>query len=158
MIQTFSELRRAAETQNTRRPSLFSLRFKHARKKAKLTQVQVAEMIGVAPSTVFRWERGQSIPKEDQIKRLVDTLGMNEDDLWIDTYRIPIDMYAFLTTTVEGEQVTRNIRKIMNKLELTQKPTLRKGVPEDGYVLESAIRFGHRNKVGLELGEEPPED
>ena len=47
-----------------------------ARKKAGLTQVSLAHLIGVHPVTVARWETGERSPDLDTVQRLAAALGV----------------------------------------------------------------------------------
>ena len=40
------------------------------RKGARLTQPQLAAKVGVSPSTIFRWEKGDNIPHPERLKKL----------------------------------------------------------------------------------------
>jgi len=44
--------------------------LKKERKKAGLTQTQLAAKVGVSPSTIFRWEKGKNIPHPERLKKL----------------------------------------------------------------------------------------
>ncbi|GAI39769.1 unnamed protein product, partial [marine sediment metagenome] len=44
--------------------------LKKLRKRARLTQPQLAAKVGVSPSTVFRWEKGKNIPHPERLKKL----------------------------------------------------------------------------------------
>lgn len=50
-----------------------------ARVNAKLTQVEIADIMGVDQSTIRRWERGEKVPNYDEIKKISSV------------YKIPID-------------------------------------------------------------------
>lgn len=97
-----------------------------------LTQVQLAELLGRSGTEVARWERGADYPPVSLIGRIAATFGVDPDGVWLKCYLLPPDIHIFLTTTVEGTQVLRNIRKIMDKLVAAQSPTMKPGVlPED---------------------------
>lgn len=40
------------------------------RKRARLTQPQLAAKVGVSPSTIFRWEKGGNVPHPERLKKL----------------------------------------------------------------------------------------
>ena len=50
--------------------NLFRDWFRNARRIAGLTQVQVAEAVGVAQTTVSQWESGETKPKPANLKKL----------------------------------------------------------------------------------------
>lgn len=53
-----------------------------ARREKRLTQKQLAELIGVRPSTVQNWEAGKILTiHEDEIRKLHRLLGIPEDEL-----------------------------------------------------------------------------
>ena len=48
------------------------------RRRAGVTQVQLAELVGVSPLTVSRWERGERTPREANARtyqRVLEELG-----------------------------------------------------------------------------------
>ena len=57
------------------------MRLEEFRKKAKLTQAELGERIGVKDNTICQWETGARQPKADIIIRLADVLGCSADDL-----------------------------------------------------------------------------
>lgn len=62
-------------------PGTLGERLRTLRKKAGLTQEQLAEAIGVHLNTVCLWERGEYTPKTQSIKALAKALGVSEADL-----------------------------------------------------------------------------
>lgn len=51
--------------------------IRDARRAAELTQVQLAEKIGVQQASVSRWERGESEPTVENIRRLEEVLSVD---------------------------------------------------------------------------------
>lgn len=53
------------------------------RLRARMTQKQLADLLGVTISTVSNWERGVQVPRLTfvQTKRLLDASGLSIDDL-----------------------------------------------------------------------------
>lgn len=51
--------------------------LRQLREEAGLNQAELAVYIGVAPSTVYRWESGQGEPSVGQAKRIADVLMGN---------------------------------------------------------------------------------
>ena len=51
-------------------------RLRHARKTKKMTQVELAQRIGVAHSTIVRIERGQAKPTIETVEKLAEALGV----------------------------------------------------------------------------------
>lgn len=54
------------------------------RESAKLTQLDVARIVGVTPVTVYNWERGRHEPTARQLRALAHAFGvsMDEIDFW----------------------------------------------------------------------------
>ncbi|MBA3620065.1 MAG: helix-turn-helix transcriptional regulator [Acidothermales bacterium] len=51
--------------------------IREARRRAGLTQAQLAERAGTTQSAVARWERGRSAPSFDTVRRLVRACGFD---------------------------------------------------------------------------------
>lgn len=45
------------------------------------SQVALAGRIGVAPSTVYNWERGKYAPRAEQWKALAEVFGLRMDEI-----------------------------------------------------------------------------
>lgn len=56
--------------------------FESARKKAGLTQKELAEKLGVDQSAVSFWETGRSAPRGAKLFRLADILNCTIDELF----------------------------------------------------------------------------
>jgi transcriptional regulator with XRE-family HTH domain len=48
----------------------------------KMTQVQLAEIVGVTQGMIVRWESGRDVPPADQRTTIACVLGVNQDCLW----------------------------------------------------------------------------
>jgi len=60
-----------------------SERIRKAREAAGISQAQLARMVGVSPSTPYRWEAGRSRPQTEAVKeRLSRVLGVSLIDLF----------------------------------------------------------------------------
>jgi transcriptional regulator with XRE-family HTH domain len=59
----------------------FSQRLKELRRQANLSQVELANIVGVHSIHVSRYERGISKPKSDTLKKLAQALGVTADYL-----------------------------------------------------------------------------
>ncbi len=67
-------------------PDAFGERLRTFRKKAGLTQPELAELIGVHETTIRRWENDYSgKPGMENIKALAKALNVSENDLLNDT-------------------------------------------------------------------------
>ncbi len=51
------------------------------RRKADLTQQQLAELVGVTSGAVSKWEQGVTIPRSDRLVIVADVLGVKVEDL-----------------------------------------------------------------------------
>lgn len=59
----------------------FAQRLRELRKKAGMSQTDLANAIGVSLLTVFRWENAERQPRLDEIKGLASTFGLSESEL-----------------------------------------------------------------------------
>lgn len=59
----------------------FPERLRELRQQRQLTQVRVAELIGVGIRVYHRWENGAATPHFDALLRLADVLGVSLDTL-----------------------------------------------------------------------------
>jgi transcriptional regulator with XRE-family HTH domain len=59
----------------------FPERLRDLRQQRQLTQVRVAELIGVGIRVYHRWENGDATPHFDALLRLADVLGVSLDAL-----------------------------------------------------------------------------
>lgn len=57
----------------------FSLRA--ARAQAGLGKAETAELLGVNPGTLWRWERGKMSPPADMAERICALYGMDFEDI-----------------------------------------------------------------------------
>ena len=55
--------------------------IKKARLDAGLTQIEVAEKLGVAQAQYARWENGGRNPKDETVKKLAEIFGVTFDNL-----------------------------------------------------------------------------
>jgi transcriptional regulator with XRE-family HTH domain len=51
------------------------------REQAGITQLQLANELGVTPSAVYNWERGRNEPKASQLKAMAILFGVKMDDI-----------------------------------------------------------------------------
>lgn len=59
----------------------FAAALREIRKRAGLSQEDLARMVGVERSTVTKWESGQNAPALPTLAKLADVLGVSVDDL-----------------------------------------------------------------------------
>lgn len=65
-------------------------RIKEARLNNKLTQEQLANLIGVAKTTITGYEKGTSEPSIDTMAKIMDVLHIDANYLWQDETNFPI--------------------------------------------------------------------
>lgn len=51
------------------------------REEAGMTQLGLANAVGVTPITVYNWERGRYEPKASQLRSLARVFGVSMDDI-----------------------------------------------------------------------------
>lgn len=61
--------------------TFFQITLKAARVNKGFSQEKAAEILGVDPSTLSKWERGVSMPKANQIDALCSLYGVSYDML-----------------------------------------------------------------------------
>ena len=49
--------------------------------KKKLTQMQMADMLGVSRLTVINWEKGRNFPDNYNLERIADVFGIKVGEL-----------------------------------------------------------------------------
>ncbi|NLW89190.1 MAG: helix-turn-helix transcriptional regulator [Clostridiaceae bacterium] len=55
--------------------------FEYFRRKANLTQKEVAEALGLDQTTVSRWERGRKLPRAERLPAIAILYRCSVDDL-----------------------------------------------------------------------------
>lgn len=58
------------------------MRIKELREKAGLTQMQIAEHMGVDQAAVHRWEIGKAMPRAAKLPELAELLHCTIDELY----------------------------------------------------------------------------
>ena len=58
------------------------LAIKKLRLAAKLSQVSLAEKLGVTQGALSQWERGESLPTSDKLPEIAKALNCTIDDLY----------------------------------------------------------------------------
>lgn len=56
-------------------------RIKVLRKRAGLTQIELADKLSISEQTVKRWEWGERIPRADDLNKLAEVFGITVDEL-----------------------------------------------------------------------------
>ena len=60
------------------------MRFAYYRKRAKLSQMAVAKIIGVSDAAVCQWEKGDSLPEASRLPEIAKLYKCKIDDLFKD--------------------------------------------------------------------------
>ena len=55
--------------------------IKELRERKGWTQLQLANEVGVTPSTIYNWERGRFVPRVGQLRDLAKALGVRMDEI-----------------------------------------------------------------------------
>lgn len=55
--------------------------LKHYRKKVGISQVDLADKVGVKPNTIWRWENDMTTPSVEIAKKLAEILSISESEL-----------------------------------------------------------------------------
>lgn len=55
--------------------------IRELREAAGLTQLQLANRVGVTPSAVYNWETGRNEPKASQLRAVALVFGVRMDDI-----------------------------------------------------------------------------
>lgn len=78
----------------------------HYRKAAKLSQEELAELVGVSRQAVSKWELGESTPDVDKLLSLARAFGVTTDELLSEAAPAAADRLSQPTTAPsQGEQV-----------------------------------------------------
>ena len=92
--------------------SAFSKRLKDLRKKAGLKQVELADLSGIDPNLVSRYERGESMPTLETAQKLALSLGISIDYLLSEPdkqeFEVKILMGVKTLPNVAGIEITDN--------------------------------------------------
>ena len=55
--------------------------IRELREERNWTQVALAHRVGVAPSTIYNWERGRFEPRASQLRELASSFGIRMDEI-----------------------------------------------------------------------------
>lgn len=55
--------------------------LRQLREAVRLTQLQLANELGVTPSTIYNWERGRGEPRARQLRQLARIFAITVDEL-----------------------------------------------------------------------------
>jgi len=94
---------------------------REARKRAKLTQEDVAERLGISPEVYGRMERGITTPSVPTLKKICQALGVTASSLlMVETLKPPAGSESRQTKQEDSPE----IRKLLRRLRTLKKPQL----------------------------------
>ncbi|HAS6240209.1 TPA: helix-turn-helix domain-containing protein [Vibrio vulnificus] len=70
--------------------------LKEARTLKKLSQPEVANMVGVTKQTYLKWENDATEPKASQISKLAEALGVTADEICRGELKVKMSLEAFI--------------------------------------------------------------
>jgi transcriptional regulator with XRE-family HTH domain len=120
--------------------------LKEARRKAKLSQLELAEEIRVSRETISLWERGVADPQPAYVRALCEFLGVDDRDE--------------LLAIEESEQDTENSQnvQIVSHQERTKLKAARVERGLTQAQLANEIKCGQRSIASWEMSESDPQD
>ena len=98
--------------------NLFSQRFKELRKKSKMTQADIADILHTSPQNISRWENGESEPDIDMILDISKLFEVSADDLLgknPDNEKIILsDIFGYIKNLPKDRQI-KSVMNICNQ-------------------------------------------
>lgn len=88
-------------------PAILALNVIRLRAARGLTQVELAQMLGVAQPRIAEIERGDANPRLDTISRLAHALGVSVPELFVDNLHAPPAVGDAASATVAEEEPRR---------------------------------------------------
>jgi transcriptional regulator with XRE-family HTH domain len=79
-------------------------KIRHLREKKRLSQEELAHLVGVSQVTIGNWEQGKSI-KHEYIKRLADALGAQTDYLLEEKANAMVSFNSDIATSEKGIEI-----------------------------------------------------
>lgn len=70
--------------------------LKEARTLKKLSQPEVANMVGVTKQTYLKWENDATEPKASQISKLAEALGITADEICRGELKVKMSLDSFI--------------------------------------------------------------
>ena len=143
----------------------FSERLSVMRKKASLTQAEVAEKLNVSFQAVSQWERGETTPEIDKLPELADLYGVTTD--WIlgiekeevkdFSFEFPLAerlfdeerMYTYIKTCATMKQLNQTL-KILPYVREKHAGQLRRGKEQIPYIYHPLLMACHALALGLD--------
>jgi len=90
----------------------FAEKIRFAREKARLSQKELAELVGVHYRSVQNWETGGRLPKSlDTVMKVSEVLGIPSDQLLDDT-----DTYIVSAAERGGDRAARDVEELVREV------------------------------------------
>lgn len=102
--------------------------IKLARKKAGLTQEQLATALGLKRAVISKYETGQIEPSISQLEKIADILGISFFDLFPDEYHSPLKEVYEIGYCEREVEVRDEVEFACNELERRKKDALYRGI------------------------------
>lgn len=105
------------------------IRFQECRKKAELTQEQLAEKTGFSVPYISQIECGKAFPRDDRLVRILNVLGVSADAILCDVLDGAIEYLSNELSGRIGHLQKRDQREIYEVVEVlvSQKEKRKKG-------------------------------
>jgi transcriptional regulator with XRE-family HTH domain len=87
---------------------MFSYKLKESRKRNKLTQVALAEILGVSKGTVAMWETDKRYPRFEMLTKLARTLHVNP------AYLLGTSLNPFVESRKKGSDLAQAMTSFVN--------------------------------------------
>lgn len=124
----------------------FAARLSDARKKAGLTQDQLAERLEVSRQTISKWEGGQAQPEAGRIAVLADVLGVTCDALLRDEppQTVQVQMTGTNSFTIDWASLYPILTRYQSEMDCGRYAKVFRQMIEEtaatyGYSLEDAM-------------------
>ena len=85
-------------------------RIKEMRKRAGMTQAQLAELLGVTLRAVQYWEAGKTVPTIEMLKRISEVCNCTQSWIEDDESGLKTEMLRNFTTDELLEEIRRRIK------------------------------------------------
>ncbi|WP_176461845.1 helix-turn-helix domain-containing protein [Anaeromicrobium sediminis] len=109
-------------------------KLKELRQEMKLSQKELATMIGIGPSTYGSYERGQRSPNKDTLEKIADALGCTPEYILGRTDNKEL-------TILEGKEIPEELRKIgLEYLQVSRDVKKNGFTPEKIRQLKNSLR------------------
>lgn len=94
---------------------MFNKRIKLLREANKLSQVELAEQIGVKKQTISNWENDNILPSIDMLIKVCNFFNVSSD------YMLGLDSKTYIEITGLSVEVISHIQQIINDIRRDQK-------------------------------------